>query len=144
MRQRTYVITQLIKMMVKPLSANKMYLGRKRKSHWYRDFEAALLKSLPSTGVRIPRKAKIKVTYVVGYSSKLADIDNFLKPFQDILQTHYKFNDNRIYKTEIIKDADCNKGEEYIAFAIGMYTEKEYKQDKLLLSNTVSKEIICE
>lgn len=51
----------------------------------------------------------------VGYSNRQSDIDNCLKPFIDILQKQYGFNDNRIYSLDVTK-VKTEKGEEYIAF----------------------------
>lgn len=50
-------------------------------------------------------------------SSSLADIDNFLKPFIDILQKKYGFNDKLIYKLSV-KKVKVAKGDEYIDFVV--------------------------
>ena len=62
-------------------------------------------------------KGKLKLNLSFGLSSKQADIDNPTKPFQDILQKVYGFNDKMIYKLEIEKK-DVKKGEEYIEFEL--------------------------
>jgi hypothetical protein len=40
-----------------------------------------------------------------------------LKPFIDVLQKHYGFNDNRIYYLEVTK-VKTDKGKEYISFKL--------------------------
>jgi len=60
-------------------------------------------------------EGKLKLVLEFGVSSKLADWDNPIKPFQDILQKKYGFNDNRVYEA-IVKKVDVKKGEEFISF----------------------------
>jgi len=50
-------------------------------------------------------------------SNKGFDLDNSLKPFIDILQKKYGFNDNRIYSITAMKRI-VPKGEEFISFDI--------------------------
>lgn len=54
---------------------------------------------------------------VVYYSNKRSDIDNCLKPFIDVLQKRYGFDDNRIYRIRITK-VIVPKGSENIAFRL--------------------------
>jgi Holliday junction resolvase RusA-like endonuclease len=114
---------------LKPLSANEAFAPRavKRgrffrgeiyKTSNYRKYEAYLLKTLPN--IQIP-EGKIQLRVKVLYSSAASDIDNCLKPFIDVLQKRYSFNDNRIYKIQIIKEL-CKKGEEGIWFNLSEYT----------------------
>lgn len=60
---------------------------------------------------------RLSVYIVFGLSSKNADIDNPVKPFLDILQKKYQFNDRHIYELNI-KKVDVKKGEEFIDFEI--------------------------
>ena len=57
------------------------------------------------------------VKYEWGFSSSASDVDNPIKPIQDILQKKYDFNDNRIWKLEVEK-TKVKKGEEYIKIDI--------------------------
>lgn len=54
---------------------------------------------------------------VFGFSSPLADIDNGLKPFIDILQKRYGFNDKDIIELNVKKEKTV-KGKEFILFEI--------------------------
>lgn len=99
---------------IKPLSVNKSWQGRRFKTKDYKSYEQELSLILPK--IEIP-KGNLEVYYEVGYSNKLSDIDNFVKPFQDILQKKYNFDDNRIYRM-IIEKKIVKKGEEYIKFEI--------------------------
>lgn len=63
-----------------------------------------------------------RIIYEFGFSSKGSDIDNAVKPFQDILQTTYGFNDNKIYEFTA-KRAYVPKGQEYIKFEITKFEE---------------------
>ena len=62
-----------------------------------------------------------------GVSNKLQDIDNGLKPFVDILQKTYEFNDNRIYGLLVLKSI-TPKGEEFIRFAFEEYDGKVWDE----------------
>ena len=68
--------------------------------------------SLPS--IKIPQ-GKLILIVIWGASSKASDTDNILKPFIDILQKKYNFNDKMIYKIEVEK-MEVKKGEEFISF----------------------------
>lgn len=47
----------------------------------------------------------------------LSDFDNPIKPFQDVLQAKYGFNDSRIVEA-VVRKVKTKKGQEYIKFAI--------------------------
>lgn len=59
----------------------------------------------------------IKINFVFGFSNKLADLDNPVKPMMDILQKKYGFNDAQVYELEVQKKI-VKKGNEYISFII--------------------------
>ena len=90
----------MIKIDIKTLSVNKCWQGRRFKTKIYKNYEEELLWILPK--MKIP-KGKLKLKIEVGFKNKLSDIDNILKPFIDILQKKYGFNDRDIYKIEIEK-----------------------------------------
>lgn len=104
----------MIKIKIKPLSVNKAWQGRRYKTKDYKDYEIELTCLLPNN-LKISEILKIKLDIIVGYSNKQSDIDNFLKPFIDILQKKYKFNDRNIYELNIKKEI-VKKGEEFINF----------------------------
>lgn len=77
------------------------------------DYEKTVSILLPKE-IKIP-KEKIHFKAKIGYSSKGSDIDNFVKPFMDILQKKYDFNDNKIYLMTLEKTI-VKKGKEFIIF----------------------------
>lgn len=97
---------------IKALSVNEAWKGRKFKTGRYKVYLSKLWYLLPE--IEVP-KGNIFLDIEVGYSSRNADIDNFLKPFIDVLQKKYKFNDNKIYKLHVKKNI-VEKGKEYIKF----------------------------
>jgi len=115
----------MINLDIKPLSANDMYLGRKVKSYKYKTFERKLLTLLPEQEVP---EGELQLTIEVGLSSKLADVDNVLKPFIDCLQLKYGFNDKWIYNLLVSKRI-VPKGEEYINFKIEEYEDGKDEED---------------
>jgi len=97
---------------IKPLSVNKAWQGRRFKTEDYKDYEQALLLMLPN--ITVPDGA-LELEMTVGYSNRQADIDNFVKPFVDVMQTKYGFNDSRIYRM-ILNKKIMKKGAEFVSF----------------------------
>jgi len=99
---------------IKPLSVNQCWQGKRFKTPKYKSYEKELLYRL--SAMDIP-EGKLKVSLVFGLSSKLADIDNPVKAFIDVLQKKYDFNDRDIYEMEL-KKIDVKKGKEFIEYDI--------------------------
>lgn len=106
-----------MKIDIKPLSVNQVWQGRRFKTKTYKDYEKTVLNLLPK--LKLP-EGKLKLVIRFGFSSVASDWDNPIKPFQDILQKKYDFNDSRIYKAEIEK-VIVKKGQEFIEFYIDEY-----------------------
>ncbi len=104
---------------IKPLSTNKIYLGRKRKSGNYRQFEKQMLDELPDC-MNIPDRGALQLDFEFGVWSRASDLDNVYKSAIDCLSKKYHFNDNRIYKI-IGKKILVPKGSEYIKFVLRNY-----------------------
>ncbi len=102
---------------IKPISVNTCWQGRRFKTKAYKAYEQELLYILPK--ITLP-KDKLEISIEVGLSSLLADLDNIAKPFLDILQKKYLFNDNKIYRL-IMHKVKVKKKNEYIAFNIKQY-----------------------
>ncbi len=102
---------------IKPLSVNEVWAGKRFKTPKYKAYEKELLLRLPK--YKIPNGA-LQINLKWGFSSKLSDWDNPIKPFQDILQMKYNFNDSRVFKAIVEKEI-VKKGEEYIKFEITKY-----------------------
>ena len=99
------------------MSVNACWRGRRFKTAAYDNYEATLLYLLPK--IEIP-DGNLALKIRVGYSNKNNDIDNFLKPFIDVLQKKYGFNDSHIYELEAEK-VIVKKGDEFIEFEIGLW-----------------------
>ena len=102
------------KINIKPMSVNLAWKGKRFKTNVYKKYEKDCMLLLPK--ITVP-DGKLKVDLVFGFSSKLADADNPVKCFIDILQKKYGFNDNKIYEYNI-KKVDVKKGFEFIEFTI--------------------------
>jgi len=103
-----------MKVYINPISVNKCWQGRRFKTPAYKSYETELLHILPNMKVG---KGELTIIIEFGFSSKLADIDNPLKPFLDVLQKKYLFNDRDIFKLGVEKKI-VSKGNEYIKFDI--------------------------
>lgn len=103
---------------LKPLSVNQAFCGKKVKTALYRKYEGHLLRTLPE--IEIP-EGPLELRVVVYYSNKRSDIDNCLKPFIDVLQKRYSFDDCHIYRIRITK-VIVKKGDDNIAFKLLPFT----------------------
>lgn len=101
-----------MKVNIKPLSVNKCWRGRRFKTPSYKEYEKELTLKLKALDVP---NTKLRLDITFGFSNSLNDIDNGLKPFIDILQKKYNFNDRDIYELNVKKDL-VKKGFEYIDF----------------------------
>ena len=103
-----------MKINIKPLSVNQCWQGRRFKTKIYKGYEKELLLKLVK--IDVPN-VSIGLNITFGFSNKLSDIDNPLKPFLDILQKKYKINDRDIYELNVKKEI-VKKGDEFIFFEI--------------------------
>ena len=126
------------KIMIKPLSVNMAYAStyyivkkgkegekvkvkvRRVKSKEYKKYLSDMKLLLPN--IELPPEP-YTIHYEFGFSSKACDLDNAVKPLQDVLQWNYGFNDNLVYFSSQQK-VIVPKGKEYIYFSIKHYGEK--------------------
>ncbi len=107
---------------IKPLSVNQVWQGKRFKTKKYKQYETELLYILPIIDIPEP---PYSVCYEFGFSSPLSDVDNPIKPLQDIIQKKYRLNDKDIFHIEAVKKI-VRKGDEYIKFSIkALNIEKE-------------------
>lgn len=104
----------MIKLNIKPLSVNQAWQGRRFKTNIYKNYEKEIIALLPKT--QFP-EGKVSIEITFGFSNKSSDIDNPLKPFLDILQKKYGFNDKDIYKLTVNKEV-VKKGNDFIEFSV--------------------------
>ena len=97
---------------VKPLSINQAFQGKRFKTLLYKNYEQEVLCRLKPLKVS---DKPLELSIKCGLSSRNADVDNILKPFIDILQKKYVFNDKNIFKITIEKEI-VKKGSEFIDF----------------------------
>ena len=101
---------------VKPLSANKMWGARGKrtfKSKEYIEYQNEIRDELMGTEWEFGTD-KVNIFITAGLSNRGADIDNVIKPVLDTYQSIYpEFNDNKVYWVAAAKDI-VQKGEEYL------------------------------
>lgn len=102
------------KIQMKPLSVNQVWQGKRFKTKEYKLYEQSCMYLLPK--LEIP-DGKIEIDFEFGFSNSQSDFDNPIKPFLDILQKKYGFNDSKIWKATVLKTI-VKKGEEFIKFEI--------------------------
>jgi len=99
-----------------------MYRRVRYRSSKYIAFEEKLVYTLLPK-LNIP-DGQLEVHYVFGVSSNRFDVDNAIKPFQDVLQVKYGFDDKRIMYLTALK-INVKRGEEYIKFEIKKYSKRK-------------------
>ena len=104
----------MIKLNIKPLSVNQAFQGRRFKTPKYKKYTQDLLMILPALKVS---KNDLCLELEFGFSNKLSDFDNPVKPFVDCLQKKYGFNDRQI-KQCVINVCHVKKGKDYIKFKL--------------------------
>jgi Holliday junction resolvase RusA-like endonuclease len=108
---------------VKPLSVNQAWQGKRFKSKDYQNYEKEVLFKLhPHTFIV---KTPIELNLLVGVSNAASDADNVVKPFVDILQKKYGFDDKYIYRL-VVEKVIVKKGAEFIEFFIKNYEPHHY------------------
>jgi Holliday junction resolvase RusA-like endonuclease len=110
----------MIKLNIKPLSVNKAWQGKRFKTPLYKAYEKKMMLILPKSIGKIPDQIEVNITF--GFSNKASDIDNGVKPFLDLLQKKYRFNDSQIYRLNIHKVL-TEKGFDFIEFEIKNYNQ---------------------
>lgn len=99
---------------IKPLSVNQCWQGKRFKTPAYKAYERHVMLLLKPMGIP---DGYLAITLEWGFSNAGSDWDNPIKPFQDILQKYYDFNDSRVVEATVRK-VKVKKGEEYIEFSI--------------------------
>lgn len=121
---------------IKPLSVNEAWKGRRFRSDAYKKYQSDLLYLLPKIVIPEPPYV-LHITF--GFSSASSDNDNPVKPFQDVLQKKYKFNDKLVHRL-IVDRSQVKKGEEFIEFEIKHF-EPENNNGLLQRINDLDKAI---
>jgi len=98
---------------IKPISVNACWQGKRFKTKAYKAYETELLYKLPSLSFN-DKNIVIDIEFGI---NGLMDIDNPIKPFLDVLQKKYGFNDRYIHQLRITK-VKVKPGKEYIQFKI--------------------------
>jgi len=112
----------MIKIDIKPLSVNQCWQGQRFKTPAYKKYETDCLYLLPKEMFGIPPYC-LRLEF--GMSNMSMDVDNPIKPFLDILQKKYGFNDKDVVELEV-KKVKTEKGKEYIKWAIHLPTGTVY------------------
>lgn len=109
-----------VKLDVKAMSVNRAWQGRRFKTTDYKDYERLLINELPDLDDYFNFEQPLHLTVIFGLSNMASDVDNGLKPFIDVMQKKYEFDDKFIFGMEIDKHLVA-RGHEYIFFEILPY-----------------------
>ena len=101
---------------IKPLSVNQCWQGRRFKTKIYEKYEKQVLELLKTYKIKLEKTKKYGINITFYISNKLSDVDNFVKPFLDILQKKYNFNDKQIFELNLKKVIIPKKETEKIEF----------------------------
>lgn len=113
---------------IKPFSANKMhYANKKVDTAEYKRYKLAVFNALKKYRFEVHKDDRYKLSLIVGYSSKLSDLDNSFKPLLDAMQKVLSFDDRQIFEIEALKE-HVAKGEEFIMVRMEKITENQWKR----------------
>lgn len=111
---------------IKPFSANKMhYATHKRDTKEYRSFKYEVKMALVHSGFTVKPTDKYKLSLIVGYSSKLSDLDNAFKPTLDAMQLALGFDDRQVFEIAALKN-HVKKGDEYMLIRLETITDVQW------------------
>ena len=111
---------------IKPYSANKMhYATCKRDTKEYKAFKYRVKMALVNQGFTVDYTDRYKFSLIVGYSSKLSDLDNAFKPTLDAMQLALGFDDRQVFEIAALKN-HVKKGDEYMLVRIETITETQW------------------
>jgi Holliday junction resolvase RusA-like endonuclease len=108
-----------IRVSIKALSVNEAWQGKRYKTAAYRRYERDLGRLLPRH-ISIP-EGPLRLCVEWGMSRMSGDVDNPLKPFIDVLQKRYGFDDKRIHELWVRKTR-VMRGAEYIDFSLSRFS----------------------
>ena len=122
----------MLRVEIKPLSVNECWRGKRSKSVKYLQYQEDVFWMLPKFKLPEP---PFEIYLRFGFSSASSDFDNPVKPFVDIMQKRYKFDDKHI-KRAIIEVDQVKKGAEFIEF--DFRSLKQEKQDQEISENQIN------
>lgn len=100
----------------KPMSVNKAWQGKRFKTQDYSAYEKDMLTLLKNRQLPFGNKP-MEIYLKFGFSNSASDVDNCVKPFVDILQKKYKFNDKFIYRM-VVEKVLVPKGDDFIEYRL--------------------------
>lgn len=105
----------MIELPMKPLSVNQCWQGKRFKTPEYKAYELEMILRLPN--LKINTNVPLQIDMTFGFSNRLCDVDNPVKPVLDILQKKYMINDKNIVSLNLSKEI-VKKGNEFIKINI--------------------------
>ena len=115
-------------MPIKPFSTNNMhYANKKVDTVEYKRYKLAIFNALKKYRFTVGEKDKYKFSLVVGFSSKLSDLDNAFKPLLDSMQRVLEFDDRQVFEIEALKE-HVKKGDEFIMVRMETITDNQWKR----------------
>ena len=105
----------------KPFSVNEAWQGRRYRTPLYKKFALDVFRLIRRIRPQKPRRRypRFCALRVGGFSNSQSDIDNPVKPFQDVLFDAWKMKskDHQV-QFMIIEKAKAKKGQEFIGFHV--------------------------
>lgn len=114
-----------VRLPIKALSTNQLYIGRKIKSAAARQFEESLavLLAVHAKDKDLP-DGELAIHYRIGVSRR-SDLDNCLKLLQDGIARHYGIDDRRFCAHTAVR-VPVKKGGEFLMFRIEAFDVQQF------------------
>jgi len=123
----------MIELLIKPMSVNSAWNGRRFKSDKYKAYEKAIPLLLPDMH-QLPQ-GKLIFLVKFYFSSRASDWDNPVKQLQDIVCKHYGVDDKHIY-LGIVEKNIVKRGDDRIEFEFLNYHSGIFDKCRKLIINT--------
>ena len=101
------------------------YSTCKRDTKEYKGFKYDVKIQLAKSGFKVNASDKYKLSLIVGYSSKLSDLDNAFKPTLDAMQLSLGFDDRQVFEIAALKN-HVKKGDEYMLIRLETITDRQW------------------
>ena len=123
-------MSSMIEIPIKPLSVNKAWGGRTFPSKELKEYKKAVPLLLPDMLQLPPGKMVLLIKFY--FSSRASDVDNPVKPLQDIICRHYGVDDKHIYMLLLEKNI-VKRGQDRIEFEFLAYHENVFDKCRGLI-----------
>ena len=114
-----------VRLPLKPISTNRMWIGRKIKTKIARQFEVEVARHLAEQAKPCELPDGDLTLHCRFGVTRQSDVSNCVKLLEDCIARHYGFDDRRFAGHTAVR-VPAKRGEEFIVFVIEPYRESDF------------------